>query len=129
MAKELMNQIGACAQDNLIAAIYPRAEVTGAIIRKVDAETVLPRGTVMAISSKDNKLVVLGASAAEGETLTAGYILADETTAQTEDTACVVYRAGCFNADALTVADGYSMTVGDKDNLRKYGIVMMDNMQ
>lgn len=137
MSKELCYQVGEIGQDNLIAKLYPPAQTTGVTLRAADKETILPRGTVLSVSSTDGLLVQLGTEAAAAdpdttgstaETLTAAYILCDDTTVGTENTPTVAYRAGCFNADALTVADGYTITAADEDALRKYGIILHHNM-
>ncbi len=87
---QLVNKIGEIGQDNLIAKIYPAAEVTGVTIRALDTETELVRGTVMALSSADNKLVVLGNTAAsDAENLTPAYILCNDVVVGTEDTGAV----------------------------------------
>ena len=139
--RELMNKAGETGQDNLIAGVFPPAEFTGVTIRALAKETVLARGTVLAKSSIDGKLVILGTEAAEAqaasggnpavpaETLTAAYILSDDTLVGTEDVGAAAYRAGCFNTKALTVAEGYELTEADRDDLRKYRIVLNDNMQ
>lgn len=139
--RELMNKVGEIGQDNLIAGVFPPAEFTGITIRALEEETLLARGTVLAVSSIDGKTVVLGteaapAKAASGdnpavpaETLTAAYILSDDTLVGTEDVGAAAYRAGCFNTKALTVAEEYELTAEDRDNLRKYRIVLNDNMQ
>ncbi len=130
MMRQLMNKVGEIGQDNLIAKIHPRAGVTGVTIRALAEETELARGTVMALSSADHKLVVLGSAvASESETLTPAYILCGNVVVGTEDVGAVAYRTGCFNTDAVTVAEGYTMTEADRDALRKYGIVFFDNMQ
>jgi hypothetical protein len=121
---ELCNKVGSIGQNNLIAKLFPPAEVTGVIIRAAEKETTLVRGTVMARSNKDGKLVVLGTVASgDDEVLTPAYILCDDTEIGTEDTPAVAYRTGNFNRDAVTVANDYTMTANDEDTLRKYGIV------
>lgn len=125
MSKELCYQVGEIGQDNLIAKLYPPAQTTGVTLRALSAETVLPRGTVLAKGDADELLDELGAA---GAGTTAAYILCDDTTVGTENTPAVAYRAGCFNADALTVADGYTITAADEDALRKYGIILHHNM-
>lgn len=51
-------------------------------------------------------------------------ILADDVEVGTDaDAAAVAYRCGNFNPDAVILADGYALTVQDKDTLRKYGII------
>lgn len=139
--RELMNKAGETGQDNLIAGAFPPAEFTGVTIRALTEETLLVRGTVLALSDIDGKTVILGTEAAPAkeasggnpavpaETLTAAYILSDDTLVGTEDVGAAAYRAGCFNTKALTVADEYKLTNADRDNLRKYRIVLNDNMQ
>lgn len=128
MNKELCRKVDEYTPDNLIAKLYPPAETTGITLRALDAEAILPRGTVLAISDTDGTAVQLGATAADGETLTPAYILCDDTAVSTENTSAVAYRAGCFNADAVTVASGYEITAADEDALRKYGIILYHNM-
>lgn len=139
--RELMNKVGEIGQDNLIAGAFPPAEFTGVTIRALTKETILVRGTVLAKSSIDGKVVILGTEAAPAkeasggnpavpaETLTAAYILSDDTLVGTEDVGTVAYRAGNFNAKALTMAGEYELTEADRDDLRKYRIALNDNMQ
>lgn len=139
--RELMKKTGEIGQDNLIAGVFPPVEFTGVTIRALEEETLLVRGTVLARSNIDGKLVILGTEAAEAqaangdkpavpaETLTAAYVLCDDTLVGEEDVGTVVYRAGNFNTKALTVAKNYELTEADRDNLRKYRIVLNDNMQ
>ncbi|MCF8017832.1 MAG: hypothetical protein K9L62_00405 [Vallitaleaceae bacterium] len=52
-------------------------------------------------------------------------ILCDDVSVGTEaDTNVAVYTGGCFNIDALTVKDEYTMTEADKDKLRERGIYL-----
>lgn len=119
---ELLNKVGSVEQDNLIARILPPAETTGVLITKGSAEATYKRGTVLAADS-DGKCAIM----ADG--LSPAYILAEDVTVGTdEDAAAVAYRTGCFNAEAVTVTDGYELTAADKDALRKYGIVFIDKM-
>lgn len=136
-----VKRVGGIDQDNLIAGIYPPADVTGVTLRALEEETVLARGTVLALSSIDGKLVILGTEAAEAQTasgenpavpaevLTAAYILCDDMTVGTKDVSAVAYRTGNFNSKALITAEDYTLTGADRDALRKYGIVLNDNMQ
>ena len=126
----LMNKVQESGMDNLIAGLVPPAMTTGVKVRKAAAETVYPRGMVMALSAGeagDGCVVPLGTAAAEKETLTAAYILADAVTVGTEeDAAAAAYIAGCFNRKALTAAAEYAMTAADEDDLRKYGMILKD---
>lgn len=58
----LDENIGTMAYDGLIAAGHPVADVFSVILRKGAAE--LARGTVLALSSRDEKFVILGTSEA-----------------------------------------------------------------
>ena len=127
--RELVNKVGTLEQDNLIAKMYPPAEVTGVTIKAVEEATVYKRGTVMAQSSEDGKLVILGSDVVGDETLNAAYILCDDVVVDDSDVKTVAYRSGCFSTDALKVKEDYSLTQKDRDDLRKYGIVLHDNMQ
>lgn len=57
----------------------------------------------------------------------AKYILAEDTETGTS-TAVVglAYKTGCFNANQLIVADGYTMTEANKEELRTLGIFLAD---
>ena len=117
--KNLSNHLGEMTFDGLIIGLTPAVQVDGGIIRKLSAETTLVRGTLLAKSDKDNKLVVLGTNAEDGEKLTPNCVLCDDITVGTaEDESVAVYTAGCFNLEKVTVADGYTITEGDKDELR-----------
>ena len=109
----LSEKIGEMTFDGLITDIKPAPEVRGGIIRKLTAAATLKRGTILAKSSGtagDGKLVILGSTA----TIEVG-TAADEKVA--------VYTAGCFDIGKVTVAASYTITEGDKDNLRMRGIV------
>ena len=115
-----VKKVGEIAQDNLIAGIYPPAMVTGIKIAAGQGE--LLRGTVLAQS--DDGCVVLSAAT----TGKAAYILTDDVDA-TEEVSTTAYYTGNFNTAALVLAEGYELTGADRDELRKYGIVLNDNMQ
>lgn len=127
MNKELVRTVGSTGIDNLIAHINPPAEAFGVTIRKLTKSETLKRGTVMAKSSNDGKLVVLGTEAAKDETLTANCVLTDDVNVGTEaDETATAYRQGCFNKNAITVKDGYTLTEADIDELRRYNILLAD---
>lgn len=108
------------APDNLISGIVPELRATTATLRT--GEGILKRGTVLAKSSKDAKLVVLGTTAEDGETLEAYCVLADDTNIAEGDVPASIYISGMFNTNRITVKTDYTMTETDKDTLRKYGI-------
>ena len=122
--RNLNAKVGEMEYDGLVVDLNPEVEVRGRTIRKLAKETTLKRGTILAKSSKDNTLVVLGTEATDGETLTPDCILCEDTVVGTDaDVSVSVYTAGCFNTNKVHVADGYTITETDYDTLRKYSIV------
>ena len=105
------NKLGEMAPDNLVADIHVK-QVTGSgtIVAGAGA---LKRGTVMALA--DGKLSVMKSGA------TPYGILTDDVDA-TEATVAEVYLTGKFNANALIVAAGYTLTAADIKVLRDGGI-------
>lgn len=117
MNKELCRKVGEVGQDNLIAKLFPPAETFG--IKVAGGEGVLKRGTVMALSGTD--YVVLDAEA----TGKANCVLSDPVDASGESpVTAVAYRTGHLNRKALIVAEGYTMTAADEEELRKGGILL-----
>lgn len=122
--KNLNAKVGEMEYDGLVVDLVPEVEVRGGTIRKLAAATTLKRGTILAKSSKDNTLVVLGTAATDGETLTPDCILCDDVAVGTDaDVSVSVYTAGCFNTNRVHVADDYTISATDLDALRKYSIV------
>ena len=77
----LSEKLGEMTFDGLITDIKPAPEVRGGVIRKLSAAATLKRCTILAKSSGtagDGKLVVLGSTAKENETLTPDCILCDD---------------------------------------------------
>lgn len=129
---KLNENVGSVEYDELINSAEPKADVFNVTLRAQAAETILKRGTVLALSDADNKVVVLGTSAktfGEGastktENLTANCILSDDVTVGTKDCIVVAYRTGHFNRNKLIVAEGYTLTHSDEEELRKVGILL-----
>ena len=131
MSKRLDENLGSVGYDGLIVANEPVADVFTVTIRKeATAAATYKRGTVLALSAGtagDGKLVILGSTAANNETLTPDCVLCDDVTVGTDaDEKVAVYTAGCFDPDKVSVAASYSITETDKDNLRMRGIVFKD---
>lgn len=119
MAKNLCNKVGEMIPDNLIAKLFPPAETFGVTIPA--GAGVLARGTVLALV--DGNYAVLAA----GNTGKANCILADEVDASGDAAVTgVAYRTGHFNIGALIVAEGYTLTAADKEELRKGGILLSE---
>lgn len=76
----LNRKVGDMAYDKLIAGITPPVHVNSGTIRMLAVAAEYKRGTVLAKSSVDNKLVILGTTAASAQSAV------DPTYAQTNDT-------------------------------------------
>ncbi len=121
MSENLVNKVDERGQDNLIARLFPRALTTAVKIAAGAGK--LARGTVLS-GKEDGTCEVMAAGGAPA------YILADPVDASgTEAVPAVVYHRGNFNLNAVTVAEGYTLTAADKDTLRKYGIVFTNMME
>ncbi len=116
---DLSRKVGEMEYDALIIGDIPHRQVGSGTIRAVETETPFKRGTVLAKSSADNKLVILGTEPAEGETLTPDCILCDDIIVESDTT-----TAGSFNSNKVITAKGYTITAEDADALRKYDIVL-----
>ncbi len=127
--KELSKKLGDMEFDGLVTDNVPKTQIRCGIIRKQSENTPLKRGAILAKSSADGKLVLLGTTADSGETLTPDSILCDDVIDTSEDVSTSVYTAGCFDQQKTTVRDGYSMTQADYDTLRKYGIVFKSTFE
>lgn len=121
MTTELLKKLGSVEADNLVVGTVPALRVGSALLRKNSGE--LKRGTVLAKSSVDGALVILGTRPATDETLEAYGILTDDISVPAdEDVHMTIYISGKFNSNKIILAAGYTMTEADKDTLRKYGI-------
>lgn len=133
MSKRLDENLGSVGYDGLIVANEPVADVFTVTIRKEAAAATYKRGTVLALSAGtagDDKLVILGSTAATNETLTANCILAaDVEVGTTADVTALAYRTGHFARNKLAVASGYTLKTTDEEELRKAGILLSDAIE
>lgn len=123
---DLYKNYDADIYDGLITNVVPPI-VTGpaVILKESSAKATYARGTVFAKSSSTGKLVILGTSAGQSETLTPYGILCDEAEVSTSaDVNALFYLAGSFDPDKLVVKSGYTMTTADIDALRNGGIIL-----
>ncbi len=125
MTTELLKKLGAVSADNLIAGTDPALRVGTGKLRKNTGE--LKRGTVLAKSSKDGTLVILGTAASSSESDSEvlepyGILTDDITVPKDEDVNTTIYIGGLFNTNRIILKESYQMTEADKDTLRKYGI-------
>ena len=122
MNNDLLRKVGSLGQDNLFAKLFPPAETFGVTIKAGEGE--LARGTVL-VMGDDGTYTVLNTET----TGKANCVLADPVDASGDSAVTgVAYRTGHFNTRALIVADGYTMTVTDKEELRKGGILLSEMM-
>lgn len=135
MRENLVNKIGECGQDNLIAGLFPRALTMG--VKVAAGEGLLKRGTLLS-AKEDGTYVVCGKKVTSGEgdsaqTTTYGnpsaVLTVDVDASGGAAVAAVAYRSGNFNPRAVIVGEDYTLTAADKDNLRKYNIVFTDMME
>lgn len=125
MTRDLHQKIGEVSIENLFAGLEPHALTKAGVIRKLEEAEVLSRGTLMAKSSVDGKLVIFGTTADTDETLTPDCVLVtDMEVGTSEDENALVYITGNFNEDALIMAEGTSLTEADRDALRIRGIIL-----
>lgn len=131
MSKRLDENLGSVGYDGLIVANEPVADVFTVTIRKeATAAATYKRGTVLALSAGDGKLVILGPTATTNETLTANCILAEDVeVGTTADVTVLAYRAGHFARNKLAVASGYTLKATDEEELRKAGILLSDAIE
>ncbi|MBR2131404.1 MAG: head decoration protein [Oscillospiraceae bacterium] len=114
---ELSKKIGDMEFDGLVTDLTPPVQVRGGTIAKVTAVTIYKRGTIFG-KKEDGTLSIYDG------TTTPDCILCDEVVVGTDaDVNVAVYSAGCFDSGKVTVAEGYTITHADIDNLRTRGIV------
>lgn len=131
MSKRLDENLGSVGYDGLIVANEPVADVLTVTIRKeATAAATYKRGTVLALSAGNGKLVILGSTATTNETLTANCILAEDVeVGTTADVTVLAYRTGHFARNKLAVASGYTLKATDEEELRKAGILLSDAIE
>lgn len=131
MSKRLDENLGSVGYDGLIVANEPVADVLTVTIRKeATAAATYKRGTVLALSAGDGKLVILDSTATTNETLTANCILAEDVeVGTTADVTALAYRTGHFARNKLAVASGYTLKATDEEELRKAGILLSDAIE
>lgn len=128
MSKRLDENIGTVDYDGLIVTNEPVADVFTVTIRNETSEkATFKRGTVLALSSGDGKMVALGTTAGSNETLTANAILCDDTEIGTAaDVEATAYRTGHFARNKLIFSGEHTLKPADEEALRAAGILLSD---
>lgn len=140
MERRLDENLGSVDFDNLIAGMYPPAEVFH--VELAAGQGILARGTLLAL--KSDGIMEMIATATTGK---ANAVLAEPTdtgvpvvktqaedeqtttTTEPETVIGIAYRTGHFNTNRLIVADGYTITAADKEALRVAGILISDAVE
>jgi len=121
---ELNRKVGEMNHDGLITDLNPPVQVFGRTIAKTSADKLFKRGMIMARSEANGNLYPLGSVPGASDTLTPDCVLCDDTLVTPGGNVnAAVYTAGCFDPGKITVADGYTMTDEDMDELRMRNIV------
>ena len=140
MGRRLDESLGSVEYDNLIAGLYPPAEVF--CVRLAAGQGSLKRGTLLALK-EGGILEMLGtdttgkANAVLAEPAETGApaakTQADEgqtaTTTVPETVPGIAYRTGHFNTNRLLVAEDYEITEADREALRGAGILLSDAVE
>lgn len=116
MTTRLDGTVASVEYENLIYSTTPATDTFTVTV--VSGQGKLKRGTALAINA-DGKMAILGTSST-----TANCVLAEDVDATSADATTVAYRTGHFNANALTVKSGYTITAADKEAFRGKGILL-----
>jgi hypothetical protein len=140
MGRRLDENLGTVGFDNLIASMYPPAEVFHVELRA--GQGLLGRGTLLA--RKDDGTMEMISTDTTGK---ANAILAEPadtgapvvkaqadgeqaaTLAEAETVFGIAYRTGHFNTNRLIVAEDYTITAADKEALRVAGILTSEAVE
>lgn len=152
MGRRFDENLGSVGFDNLIADMYPPADVF--YVELAAGQGVLRRGTLLALKDGTMEMISTAstgkANAVLAESVDTGTGIAsiqsetgegdakgeDETVDKKEDAGEAVetvpgiaYRTGHFNANSLIVAEDYEITSTDKEALRIAGILLSDAVE
>ena len=139
MGRRLDENLGSVGFDNLIAGMYPPAEVF--YVELAAGQGLLERGTLLALDNgireKIGEVTTGKANAVLAEAVYTGEPVASASSGEPEGkeagTATTVegiaYRTGHFNTNWLIAAEGYEITAADKEALRSVGILLSDAVE
>lgn len=121
MSKKLRTVVERNNIDSLVAGAF-ETDVFSVTLKGLAEPKTLKKGTLLAVSSKDNKYVILGTETVEDEKLIANAILAEDVEVSASDIVATAFRQGHFNRNSVIVANDYTINTNDIDNLRNAGI-------
>ena len=122
MSEVLNNPSYDMSYDNLLASTKHSPDVN--IVNIASGQGTVVRGTVLCLTSED-KYIVMGSDVDEGVTYKANCIVSDTVDTGTEagdEVPVCVYVSGHMNSKALIVAESYTLSDDDKENLRLAGL-------
>ena len=126
MSRRLDENLGGVGFDNLIADMYPPADVFS--VQLAAGQGILERGTLLA--RKDDGTMEMIGTETTGK---ANAVLSDPVdtgdSAEGETVPGIAYRTGHFNTNRLIVAEGYEITAADREALRVAGILTSDAVE
>ena len=126
MSRKLNETMGVMTPDNLI---YDNTFPVDTVIIKLRAgQGELLRGSVICMSSATNDGVIYGTEAIVDETLTACYILADDTDS-TNTIMAECYRSGHFSRNNLITKADISITNTSENEMRNAGIFLSNTVE
>lgn len=124
MSKRLDETLGYVGPDNLIADMYPPADIFTVNVKT--GQGTLKRGSLLALADSGMELIAT-ATTGKANAVLAEPVDTGETTGNTVP--AIAYRTGHFNANVLIVAEGYTITAADKEALRTAGILLSDAVE
>ena len=139
MGRRLDENLGSVGFDNLIAGMYPPAEVF--YVELAAGQGLLERGTLLALDNgvrkKIGEATTGKADAVLAEAVYTGEPVASASSGEPEGkeagtaatVAGIAYRTGHFNTNRLITAEGYEITAADKETLRSVGILLSDAVE
>ena len=126
MSRRLDENLGGVGFDNLIADMYPPADVFS--VQLAAGQGILERGTLLA--RKDDGTMEMIGTETTGK---ANAVLSDPVdtgdSAEGETVPGIAYRTGHFNTNRLIVAEGYEITAEDREALRVAGILTSEAVE
>lgn len=126
MSRRLDENLGGVGFDNLIADMYPPADVFS--VQLATGQGILERGTLLA--RKDDGTMEMIGTETTGK---ANAVLSDPVdtgdSAEGETVPGIAYRTGHFNTNRLIVAEGYEITAADREALRTAGILTSEAVE
>lgn len=139
MGRRLDENLGSVGFDNLIAGMYPSAEVF--YVELAAGQGLLERGTLLALNQDIREKIAEAttgkANAVLAEAVYTGEPVASASSGEPESkeagtattVAGIAYRTGHFNTNRLFTAEGYEITAADKEALRSVGILLSDAVE